>query len=286
MQSVQIRETVDRRCLGALRFLDHVTGSVVRRTLNLRAHGLQIITNASHMQVIKYAEGLERHLVAFENPPNQPVVESMKFKLSIQDPSRKYLPRTYTLKLPRRSNPQDHNSLLDPIDIRLYSSASRALSLNWSAIRASVFRVKDQFTEEPLRGALLRATYGQDNLVASGLSDRRGEAVLIVPGIPLTTFVSEDPQSGGGDPPAAADTNVFRASGPVVELQTTVRIDTIVAPEAPWPVDPEELEINISSWRRELKLQRDGPFNTQVEVKMKTGERRHIDLFIKMPQAS
>ena len=281
MQSLRIKETIDRRCLGALRFLDIATGKVVRRNLIIRAPGLRLFTNSSHLRVITYAEGFEKHLVTFEEPPTQPATESKKFKLSIDDPAREYLPRTYTLKLPRRPKPQDHNSLFNPIDVQLYSDPSRTLSLNWSVIRVSVFDLKDPFNAEPLPGALLRATYGQNNQIAGGLSDKRGEAIIVVPGIPVTTFVSEAPQPGGG-PPAGAGPNEFRASGSVVELETLVRIESIVAPDASWPVDPEEFDLNISSWRRQLKLQKDGPFNPQVEVKIKTGERRHINVFVDM----
>ena len=62
MRQLRIKDLVDRRYLGAIRFVDHVTQKVVRRPMNINAPGLNFFTNLCQFQIISYARGIEMHL--------------------------------------------------------------------------------------------------------------------------------------------------------------------------------------------------------------------------------
>lgn len=287
-RSVRIKETVDRRYFGAVRFVNNATGSVVRRPMNINAPGLRFIINLSQLHVITHAEGLENHLYAFKQAPDQPPAHSKEFHMTITDPLKAYLPRKKTIELPRNPLSDDDDNVFEAIDISLYSASASRLSSNWSIIRASVYDVKDMDQEIPVRGALLRIIKEDGNkLIASGLSDQRGEALIIVPGIPITNFVTaEEPHPDGGDVIDIPDNEEWLASGEVLEKETPVKLQVVVKEETPWPIDPEELEKKHNSWRRKLKKEQNGQLKNHVKLKLKTGQTQAIKLFVKVPNGA
>lgn len=298
MRQLRIKDLVDRRYLGAIRFVDHVTQKVVRRPMNINAPGLNFFTNLSQFQIISYARGLEMHLNEFKEPPDQPDAESLEFPLIIQDPLQKYLPRVFTLKLPRKSKPEEERNDFEPIDIPLCPAANSRLSPNWSIIRASVYDLEDMEKEIGVGGALLRIIDENDQLIGSGLSDKRGEALLIIPGIPITNFAREegpapdDEELPVDDEELPSDSALLDevaesellASGPVVDKETPAKLEIVVAPGRPWPVDPEELEkMNADpKWQRNFKEKPDDELNNQKMLKLKTGETQAIKLFVEI----
>lgn len=312
MMRVRVKETIDRRYLGALRFVDNITQNVVRRPMKINAPGVRFFTNQSQLQVISYAKGLESHLTEFDAPPGQPVAESIVFKMIIEDPLGQYLPREFSLKLPRKSNPEEDGNVFTPIDIPLFSSPRASLSPNWSIIRASVFDLKEMKEEIPIRGALLRVKDESNKVIASGLTDQRGEALIIIPGIPITNFAREESpaldeeelpaddeelpdgegeiQPGDGELPsdsALVDEVVeseLLASGPVVDKETPAKLEIALAPGKPWPVDLEELEKMHADpkWRRNFKEKPDDELKNQKTLKLKTGETQAIKLFVEI----
>jgi hypothetical protein len=312
MRRLRIKDLVDRRYLGAIRFVDQATQKVVRRPMNIKAPGLKFFTNLSQFQIISYARGLEMHLNEFKEPPDQPDAESLEFPLIIQDPLQKYLPRVFTLKLPRKSKPEEERNDFEPIDIPLCPAANSRLSPNWSIIRASVYDLEDMEKEIGVGGALLLIIDENDQLIGSGLSDKRGEALLIIPGIPITNFAREEGptpdddelpadeeelpngegeiQPGDGELPSdsalvdeLAESELF-ASGPVVDKETPAKLEIVVAPKNPWPVDLEKLEkMNADSkWQRNFKENPDDELNNQKKLKLKTGETQAIKLFVEI----
>lgn len=184
-----LRERVETRVLGALRCIDAVTGTPVGRPMEISAPDADIVINRSGLHVIRRAGALAAHEASFETPPALPAVGSVALPLTIIDPLGIYLPRRLTLALPRDPDPAHSgaaDSLFRPADLPLYPSPTAPLAANWAALRISVVAT----TGDSLGGALLRIRRGA-SVLARGLSDWRGEALVPVAGVPVTTF-SED----------------------------------------------------------------------------------------------
>ncbi|HYJ89631.1 MAG TPA: hypothetical protein VEW46_26450 [Pyrinomonadaceae bacterium] len=220
-------EQVEQRVLGAIRFVDATTKLKIRAPLSVEAAGLKFVRNLSGHYVIANALGLEAHVAAFENPPASPALGNLAFEVSVADPSHKYLPRRHALKLPRDPDPQHHaaaDSLFQFISVELFPSSIAQTGPGWAVIRATVLKLG---TREPLKGSLIRVTRkngtaGDEKPLGRGLTDQRGEALVAVPGIPVTTF---------GEGAGAVTTN-----------EIDVTIAAFVDPNASGIPDPDDLE--------------------------------------------
>ena len=185
-------ERVESRVLGALRCTDGVTGTPIDRPLEVRAAGADILRNRSGLYVIRRAEALAAHEASFEAPPALPAQGSVALALTVADPLGAYLPRRATVLLPRDPDPANAGtaaSLFRPLDLPLYPSPAAPLAVNWAVLRISLVAAGG----EHLGGALLRVLRN-GNVLARGLTDWRGEGLLPVAGVPVTTF-SEDEQA-------------------------------------------------------------------------------------------
>lgn len=186
------RERVETRVLGALRCIDAVTGTPVGRVMEVHADGADILLNRSGLHIIRRTDALAAHEARFDSPPALPAIGSVVLALTISDPLGVYLPRRATLALPRDPDPANAaaaNSLFRPADLPLFPSPSAPVAVNWAVLRVSVAAG----TGEHLGGALLRVLRN-GNVLGRGLSDWRGEALVPVAGVPVTTF-SEDEDS-------------------------------------------------------------------------------------------
>jgi hypothetical protein len=145
--------------------------------------------NGSGLWVVWNAVGLEPHTLQFDQPPAIPALGSVAITLTVTDGSARYLPRTATIQLPRDPDPTkagQPGSLFQAMEIGLYPSPIAEVSPGWAVVRA---HVKNKATGAPLGGALIRILRASDNLVLTrGMTDGRGEALVVVPGIPVTTF--------------------------------------------------------------------------------------------------
>jgi hypothetical protein len=186
-----MNEFLDRRILGALRLQDGLTGLALQRPLHLVSDRLVLKRNRQGdyviFDVLDVAE-LHGHTIIFGDPPAVPTVESISIDLKIYDPLREYLPRRYQLRLPRDRDPQSSAAIVKPILISLYRSPSARTEPNWSVIRATLV---DQTTGQRLPWALVNVV--RNGPTTSAMSDERGEALIAVPGIPVTTW-----DAGGG----------------------------------------------------------------------------------------
>lgn len=181
-------ERVESRVLGAVRCVDAVTRTQVAGPLQLAAPGAQLRRNRSGLHVIVRADALAAHESAFALPPADPAIGSVALTLSVHDPLGRYLPRSARIRLPRDPVPGAPDGLAQPIELPLYPAAGLPTGANWSLLRASV---RETATGDALGGALLRVRSGT-RVLARGLSDWRGEALVCVPGVPVTTW-SDDP---------------------------------------------------------------------------------------------
>ena len=204
-------EALDRRVLGALRFVDGNTGAVLREPLLVSLPGARVQRNRSGLWVVSAVPALAGHEAAFDAPPPLPAAGSVSLVATVSDPGGRYLPRRAALALPRDAAPANAGlpgSLFRPIDIALWPSPAATTGANWALLRVSVV---EQASGDALGGVLLRITRDGATL-AQGLSDWRGEALVAVPGVPVTTW-SDEP-------------------GAVVALEINAQLDAVFDPAA------------------------------------------------------
>lgn len=222
-------DQIEQRVLGAIRLLDRATNNIVQRPLSLSANDAKFIRNRSNLYVITEALGLEHHITVFEEPPLNPAIESIDIDIEITDPLGRYLPRITRISLPRNANPDNSetiDSLFQPINVALYASANAPVLNNWSTIRASVTRDDPENGRVPVRGSLLRVIrISNDEVLASGLSDERGEVLVLIPGVPITRFADEDD-----------------AEDSVEVSELPVRLEVSYGGSDVWPVNTDVLE--------------------------------------------
>jgi hypothetical protein len=239
---MSLHEVIDSRVLGAFRLIDHSTQAVIKRPLNVSATDTTFIRNRSYHYVISDTAGLEQHTEAFSEPPPTPPLGDIDLDVYVHDPMHRYLPRITAISLPRDPLPEnadEADSLFQPVAVQMYAAPTFPMHPNWSGIRASL---SIEGSEDPVPGALLRVIRTSDDAVlARGISDQRGEALVIIPGIPITNFSTS----------TSEDDEDVDASGPVVISETAARVEVIVDDALPWPVNPDVLEANRASWIRE-----------------------------------
>ena len=242
--SIRIFEYKDHRYLGAIRLIDAATGITVNRPMRVVSNGLTFIQNLSGLYVIKNAVFLAHHIDEFEAAPETPAIGSLSYQVSIYDPLKIYLPRSMDVALPKDPDENNENNIFTALEVPIYNGPTARILSNWSVIWVSVFQPGGEGSNHPIPGALLRVVRTEDEVVISrGLTDQRGEALVIVPGIPITNFSTEDPGHGHGH-------DDDEASGSVITLETEVRIEVIVDSELPWPADPNQMETNRLEWIR------------------------------------
>ncbi len=228
-------ERLEWRVLGALRPVDATTGATVRGPLQVAGEGARILRNRSGLYVIHAWPALAAHTAAFEAPPALPAVGSQPLALTLHDPAGRYLPRRATLALPRDPQADGADALFTAAAIPLYPAATAALGTNWCALRVSL---SDAASGDALGGALLRVVVGPlaagAQVLARGLSDWRGEALVAVAGVPVTTWSEDedavvathvaatleavfDPESGTRTPLAAVRAGRAPATLPLVD---------------------------------------------------------------------
>lgn len=192
---LQLRELerVETRVLGALRCVDAGTRTQLAGPLQVEIAGAQVRRNRSGLYVIVRADALAAHEDAFDAPPAAPDLGSMALQATVRDPAGLYLPRRAALALPRDPDPAhaaQPDSLFRAIELPLYPSASAPTGLNWAVLRISVH---DQASGDALGGALL-IVRNNGQVLGRALTDWRGEALLPVAGVPVTTW-SDDPDA-------------------------------------------------------------------------------------------
>jgi hypothetical protein len=231
-------ERVDSRVLGALHCVDASTRVAVDTPLVVEVAGARIRRNRSGLYVIVQADALAAHEGAFDAPPGAPALGSVVLALTLQDPSGRYLPRRVSAALPRDPAP-DHagqvDSLFRPLQVSMYPAAAAPVGANWAALRLSL---AESASGDALGGALVIVESG-GAIVARGLSDWRGEALVPVPGVPVTTW-SDDPEAVVVSEVAAQVHVVFDPAAGTRSPAANVRAGS--APQVLPLADPDDLE--------------------------------------------
>lgn len=220
-------EHVDRRVLGAIQLRDAVTRLRITGPLLVQGAGVRLIRNLSDLHVIVAAPGFRAYSAWVKEPPAAPAVVPATLELTITDPGRSYLPRRFSVTLPRDIDPQradQADSIFQPIDVDLFPSPVARTAGGWAVIRATVVKAGSN-PPEPLPHALLRVIgprNGVEGVLGLGLADGRGEALVAVPGIAATNW------------DAAED-------GPVVSAEISVTVEALYDKDAGEIPNPDRL---------------------------------------------
>ena len=183
-------ERTDTRVLAALRCLDATTLAPIGTPLVVSAPGTTFVRNLTGLYVVSATRELAAHAPAFHEPPAEPASGTTRIDVEIRDPGGRYLTRTLALMLPRDARPAragEADSLFRPVDVAMYPGPAAPVTANWVELRVAV---RERDTGDALGGALLRVVAGS-RVLARGLSDWRGEALVRVAGVPVTTWSSE-----------------------------------------------------------------------------------------------
>lgn len=261
-------EHVDTRVLGALRCVDASTRAAVDVPLQVRIAGARVRRNRSGLYVITEADLLAAHEAAFDAPPALPAIGSVALSATLVDPSGGYLPRIAALAMPRDPAP-DHaseaDSLFRPIEIAMYPASTAPVGANWAVLRVTL---RESASGDALGGALLVVRSGTQ-VVARGLSDWRGEALVPVPGVPVTTW-SEAQDAVIVSETAAQLEVVFDPATGLRHAAEAVRAGR--APASLPQVDPERLEADSA-----------GLPNATVDLQLRAGRSQTVSLALALP---
>jgi hypothetical protein len=187
-----MKERFDRRVLGAIRWIDAVSQAPIPLPLVATSEQMRFVRNLSGLTVVTHADGLENYEAVFDLaqlPPGQVVaLGTLERSGQVEDPSGVFLPRKFTLKLPRDPSPallppDNHrpaDSLFTPVEIALLPAPAARLSPGCAEVRVLV--LDDEGAPIPNALARVVAT-ADDTILGCGLADARGEALVAVPGL-------------------------------------------------------------------------------------------------------
>jgi len=186
-----MKERLDRRVLGAIRWIDGVTLTPIALPLVAESDTMQFTRNLSGLAVITEADGLDVYTPTFNlddlAPADVVANGSLARDGTVSDPTGNYLPTKFTLHLPRDSSPtvdangqRPANSLFTPVDVALLPSPSARVAPGCAQVRMLIL----DSSGHPIPNALVRviATTG-NTLLGCGLADARGEALVAILGL-------------------------------------------------------------------------------------------------------
>lgn len=186
----------EHRVLAAVEFIDATSGARIAQPLRVApadpaTPAGRFIRNRGGLLVLWSHPALAAHAASFDTPPAQPALGSVALALRVADPAGRYQPRAFTLALPRDPDPAhaaQAGSLFRPLQVELFRSAAAPLVGNWTPLHVRVAESGGDL----LGGALVEVRGAGNELLARGTTDWRGEALLPVAGLPITTWGADD----------------------------------------------------------------------------------------------
>ena len=238
-----MRESVDRRVLGAFQCVDAITNKSILDGLSVAAPQLSVRPNRSAIYVIFNAQGLDALTTQFD--PTSPWPAPSTFEVSINDPNRRYLPRRAMVRAPQKlpppvdaSQPFDPAKVLsdpavvfNPQRVQLFPSPAAPLSPNWAVIHISA--VSGSTPSKGLPWAVVQVSRSDNNaMLARTVTDARGEGLLAIPGL--------GPEVSGSDTGA-----VTKAT---VAVTVTAWFDpSVLNQPSEWIPNPDDILNNLAS---------------------------------------
>lgn len=238
-------ELRDERVLGAVRFVDGVTGLPIRETPQIV--GARVSQSGSGLTVIRapapLPSGLDHYVHRFRGPPHadEAAPGTVALTLEVRMPSGRYLARQVTLNFPRQAESAEQpDYLLNPIEVTLYPASTYGIEPLWAVLRLSILQ-QGSTPAIPLAGvvvsAVTPASAPNPNIVLGrGLSDRRGELLLVVPGLrPATllspeTSVNLEARRDNTSPGLPDPDQLINAAGDEPWLAVAQRTNVVIAP--------------------------------------------------------
>jgi len=186
---------------------------------------------------------LEHYFERFRAEPHEdePAPASIPLTLTAQPSGGRYLPRQFTLALPLQATDREQpNFLFDPVDVTLYPSPSYPLEAPWAILRVNV---TEQGTNPAvaLAGVLVTvltqpAAPNPNSVLGRGMSDSRGETLVIVPNLRPATFsdpeftVNLDARRDNTNPTIPNPDRLINAAGDEEWFESAQLNDIVIAP--------------------------------------------------------
>lgn len=233
---------LDRRVLAALRFVDALGLPIGSPVAVKAAEGVALLRKRSGEVVVMRAPGLASHSDAFLAPPAAPAVGSITLQLDLRPASPEYGARRFALKLPRDPDPAQAAtpaSLFRPVEVELLPTPCARPTGLVAALSVTVRRSDDQ---RRVAGALVRLRPEGGRPPARAFTDAAGDALLLIPGVPLTS-----PGPGAtvlADLAGALDAIVDPA---LARFIADDALDAARAAAPPAPIDPDDLESRLAA---------------------------------------
>lgn len=231
-------ELLDRRVFAALRFVDSAGRLVTTPVAISSEPPVKVSRNRSGLTIITGADGLRADEGLFD-PPSTPV-GSRDFALNLYPYDRNLAPRRLLLSLPRdpaAANSALPSSLFRPINVELLASTVAPQSGQVAVVRLTVVRADDGRRVE---GALVKIEGGGGGPEARGVTNRVGEAILLVYGLALS---APGPNASIVDDHAV---DVKLIVDPALIAFHDGGSSDLVPPQAAGLVDPDDLELRLS----------------------------------------
>lgn len=232
--SAVLLESDVRRVWAAVRFVDAASSRPIEGPLQLHAAGARWQHNHSGLHVLMQLDEpaarrdeLAAHEAAFDPVP---AVDPIVLDASVADPLGRWLPRRFDIDLPRAALPEGRAApRFAPLTIVLDPAPAATLLPTWAVLRVSL-----RHAGRPAAHAVLRLQRpGGGALYGRGLSDARGEALVVAAGIAQLTV-------GEGEV--------------VVQREMPAELVISFDPDAPAdrPVNPDTLAVRAGVLRRTL----------------------------------
>jgi hypothetical protein len=189
-------ELIDQRVLAAIRFVDAVSGLPIKDAFVLT--GVRSTRNSAGLYVLLAPEPADAELYpyhdGFRDTSATPAIGDVQLNVGVVAPSGRYLARRFSLPVPLQSaDAAAPNYLLKPIAITMFPSATLTIERSWAVLRLSITK-QGSNPAQALGGVLLRMFSVPANpaatpeLLGSGLSDVRGEALVVAPRLRVLTL--------------------------------------------------------------------------------------------------
>lgn len=193
-----MNESVDRRVLGAFRFVDAITGNIVTDPMAITVAAWQVKPNHSGTYVIFNGPGFEDLTTQFTPSSWPPPPTPPTFEVTVPNAGLRYQSRRVNIKAPQALTPAtDPNSIFNPQKVSLYPNAAAPVAPGWSVIYVSVV-ASGSNPPQGLPWPVLQLTRNSDGkVIATGAGDFHGEALLAVTGLKM------QPATGASSPLAA-----------------------------------------------------------------------------------
>jgi hypothetical protein len=216
-----VLETVDRRVLGGFMFVDASTGQPIDAPVTVASSQMKVRANHSGIYAIFDAPGFRALTTQFI--PTTPWPALQNFEISVSDASLRYLPRRAQVQAPRVLT-----GVAAPQPVPLFPGPGSTVEPNWAVVRVSV----RSNANASLPFSVVRVIQAPNTVMATGMADQRGEALLAVVGLGLQV--------------SSTDTD------PVTETTTAVTIQAWFDPSVldrpkGWIPNPDDILDNLAN---------------------------------------